>query len=393
MEELNKNNFFIIFDDIFPSIYSSFRYEEYTEYIKYFENVIIFTTGKSLKAVGESRDIKEVIKEFEKKNNIFKGKVFELNDENIKIIKNLKYKVSILTFLTNVRENIKILEKYEIPFMFTLYPGGGFVLNDKNCDIELRKICNSKYFRKVIVTQKNVYKYLLKNKIAKKHQIEFIYGVVTPNEILKESNDLESEKYGVNKNKLDLCFVAHKYTEKGIDKGYDIFISVAKELNKKFKNINYHVIGGFNENDIDVSELGNNISFYGVKDSKWLRNFYNNMDIIISPNRPNMLGKGTFDGFPTGSATEAMIRKVLLLCTDELKLNVKFKNKKELIIIKPNFENVTKIIEKLYKNPAKIKKIAEQGSKKAKDIYSKENQIIPRVKIIKEYLEKEGKNE
>ena len=217
--------------------------------------------------------------------------------------------------------------------------------------------------------------------------------MVTPNEILKESNDLESKKYGVNKDKLDLCFVAHKYTEKGIDKGYDIFISVAKELNKKFKNIDYHVIGGFNENDIDVSELGDNISFYGVKDSKWLRNFYNNMDIIISPNRPNMLGKGTFDGFPTGSATEAMIRKVLLLCTDELKLNVKFKNKKELIIIKPNFENVTKIIEKLYKNPVKIKKIADQGSKKAKEIYSKENQIIPRVKIIKECLEKEGKNE
>lgn len=393
MEGLNKNNFLIIFDDIFPSIYSPFRYEEYTEYIKYFENVIIFTTGKSLKAVGENRDIKEVIKEFEEKNNIFKGKVFELNDGNIKMIKNLKCKVSILTFLTNVRENIEILEKYEIPFIFTLYPGGGFVLNDKNCDLELRKICNSKYFRKVIVTQKNVYKYLLKNKIAKKHQIEFIYGVVTPNEILKESNDLESKKYGVNKDKLDLCFVAHKYTEKGIDKGYDIFISVAKELNKKFKNIDYHVIGGFNENDIDVSELGDNISFYGVKDSKWLRNFYNNMDIIISPNRPNMLGKGTFDGFPTGSATEAMIRKVLLLCTDELKLNVKFKNKKELIIIKPNFENVTKIIEKLYKNPVKIKKIADQGSKKAKEIYSKENQIIPRVKIIKECLEKEGKNE
>ena len=41
MEELNKNNFLIIFDDIFPSIYSPFRYEEYTEYIKYFENVII----------------------------------------------------------------------------------------------------------------------------------------------------------------------------------------------------------------------------------------------------------------------------------------------------------------------------------------------------------------
>ena len=388
MEELNKNNFLIIFDDIFPSIYSPFRYEEYTEYIKYFENVIIFTTGKSLKAVGESRDIKEVIKKFEEKNNIFKGKVFELNDGNIKMIKNLKCKVSILTFLTNVRENIEILEKYEIPFIFTLYPGGGFVLNDKNCDLELRKICNSKYFRKVIVTQKNVYKYLLKNKIAKKHQIEFIYGVVTPNEILKESNDLESKKYGVNKDKLDLCFVAHKYTEKGIDKGYDIFISVAKELNKKFKNIDYHVIGGFNENDIDVSELGDNISFYGVKDSKWLRNFYKKMDIIVSPNRPFKLSKGSFDGFPTGACTEAMINGVALICTDELKLNVKFTNHQDIIIIKPELEELEKEIENLYNNPKCIEKIALEGRKKALEIYSKESQMTPRMKLIRKEAKK-----
>ena len=390
MENANKDNVLIIFDDIFPSVYSPFRYEEYTEYIKYFENVFIFTTGKSLRAVGETRNLKEVIEEFEEKDYRYKGKVFELNDENIKKIKEYKNKISILTFLANVRENFKLLEKYEIPFIFTLYPGGGFVLNDEDCDLELRKICCSKYFKKVIVTQKNVYKYLLKKKIVKKEQIKFIFGVVTPEEILEQENE-ERKNYRVNKDNLDLCFVAHKYTEKGLDKGYDIFIDVAKRLsNKKYKDIYYHVIGGFDKSDIDVSELEGKIKFYGIKDSKWLRNFYNNMDIIVSPNRPFMLGKGTFDGFPTGSATEAMIRGVLLLCTDELKLNVKFKNRKDLIIIKPDINNVAKTIEKIYRNPNKITKIAKQGSKKAKEIYSKESQIVPRCKIIKDLFEKEG---
>lgn len=384
----NEKNTLIIFDDIFPSIYSPFRYEEYIEYLQNLENVYIFTTGKSLKAVNENRSILEVIKEFEENNPRYKGRVFELNEKNKKILEGLKNKIAILTFLANVRENMEIIEKYKIPFVFTLYPGGGLVLNDQNCDLELKRICSSKYFRKVIVTQKNVYKYLIRKKICNKRQIEFIYGVVTPSEILKENNT-NKRYYKYNKDTLDLCFVAHKYTQKGIDKGYDIFIEVAKKLSEKYSNINYHIIGGFDENDIDVSILKNKIKFYGIKDSKWLKDFYANMDIIVSPNRPFKLGKGTFDGFPTGSCTEAMINGVMLLCTDELKLNVKFKNNKDLIIIKPDVNDIRRTIENLYKNPKKITKIAERGKNKAKKIYSKESQIMPRINLIKGIFMKE----
>ena len=113
------------------------------------------------------------------------------------------------------------------------------------------------------------------------------------------------------------------------------------------------------------------------------------MDIIVSPNRPFKLGKGTFDGFPTGSCTEAMINGVMLLCTDELKLNVKFKNNKDLIIIKPDVNDIRRTIENLYKNPKKITKIAERGKNKAKKIYSKESQIMPRINLIKGIFMKE----
>ena len=227
---------------------------------------------------------------------------------------------------------------------------------------------------------------MINNKICNKKQIKFIYGVVTPVEMLNETN-AEKKYYKKNKQTLDICFVAHKYTEKGTDKGYDLFIEAAKKLNKKYSDIFYHVIGGFNKNDIDVKKLKNNIKFYGVRDSKWLKKFYKDIDIIISPNRPFELGEGTFDGFPTGSCTEAMVNGVLLLCTDELKLNIKFKNKKELIIIKPDGNDIFNKIEKLYKKPQKIMKIAENGKKKARKIYSKENQIYPRIELIKKTFE------
>ena len=387
----NKQKTLIIIDDIFPSIYSPFRYEEYIEYMKNLENVYVFTTGKSLEAVNEKRKISEVIAEFEEKNPEFKGKVLELNDENKVMLKKLKNKVAMITFLANVRENIGLLEEFDIPFAFTLYPGGGFVINDDNCESELRKICSSRNFEKVIVTQKNVYKYLINKKICDKSQVEFIYGVVTPSEILN-NNDEEKKYYKKNKNNLDMCFVAHKYTEKGVDKGYDLFINAAKELNKKYSNIHYHVVGGFDKNDIEVEELKNKITFYGIKDSKWLKKFYKSIDIIISPNRPFKLGKGSFDGFPTGSCTEAMINGVLLMWTDELKLNIKFKNKRELLIIKPNVDDIIRKVEKLYKKPTKIIKIAKKGKIKAKKIYSKKYQIIPRINLLKEICDEREKN-
>ena len=45
-------------------------------------------------------------------------------------------------------------------------------------------------------------------------------------------------------------------------------------------------------------------------------------------------------------------------------------------------------VENLYKNPNKIVEIANNGRKKALKVYSKRNQILPRIKAIR----KEAKN-
>lgn len=380
--KLDKQEFsLIILDDVFPSIYSPFRYEEYTKYFLNIKSVYAFSTGLSLHALSEKRKMEEVIEEFYGKFPQLKERVYELNNDNINKIKGIKNKVAIVTFLQNMQNNLEIIEKYKIPFIFTLYPGGGFILNDEESDEKLKKICNSKYFQKVIVTQDIVKNYLLDKNICDKDKIEFIYGIVTPKEIL-DNNIGNKRYYKVNKDTLDICFVAHKYSDKGIDKGYDLFIESAKKL-AKHKNITFHVIGGFDESDIDVTELKDKIKFYGIKPSDWLRNFYKEMDIIISPNRPFILSKGSFDGFPTGSCTEAMVNGVLLICTDELNLNVKFKNRKNLIIIKPTIEDIVREVEMLYSSPNKLTNIAKCGQEKCKKIYSEESQVTPRIKLIK----------
>ena len=302
-------------------------------------------------------------------------------------LREFRNKIAIITFLQNTKKNLEIIEKYQIPFIFTLYPGGGFILNNEESDEKLRSIFKSKYFRKVIVTQKITYDYLIKNKFCKEEEIEFIYGIVTPENIL-QTNIENKVYYKKGKETFDLCFVAHKYCEKGIDKGYDLFIDVAKKMSKKHRNIKFHVVGGFDENDIDITEIKDKIKFYGIQSSEELINLYKNMDVIISPNRPFKLSKGSFDGFPTGSCTEAMINKVVLMCSDELKLNTKFEDGKEIIIIKTETDDIVEKVENLYKNPNKIVEIANNGRKKALKVYSKRNQILPRIKAIR----KEAKN-
>jgi len=386
--KLGKNTVsLVIIDDIFPSIYSPFRYEEYLQYLKKIKSAYILTTGTSLSAVNEKREIKEVIEEFEKKYPKFTGIINELKEESVEELRNIPNKLALITFLGNTYNSLDIIEKYEIPFIFTLYPGGGFSLNNEKSDDKLRKICGSRFFEKVIVTQKNTYNYLIEKQFCTQDQIEFVYGVVTPKEILDTS--IENKKYYKrDKDILDICFVAHKYAKQGKDKGFDLFIESAKKLSKKYKDMRFHVVGGFDENDIDVKEIKDKITFYGIRSSKWLIEFYKKMDIMISPNRPFVLAEGAFDGFPTASCTEAMINGVVLLCTDELNLNIKFEDKQDLIIIKPETKNIVNEVEKLYKNPEKIIEIANISRKKTKKIYSEKNQIKPRIDLINKVAKK-----
>lgn len=398
IKSLVEKKSLIIIDDIFPSALSPFRYEEYLSYLNKFDNVLVLATGKTLPALKEYRSISDVISEFYSKYPEHKNKIIEYKindsyvDERIKeYINKNKNTVAIMTFVQNVIgdnfNNLEFLEKNNIPFVFTLYPGGGFVINNKECDDKLKKIFSSPFFRKVIVTQKLTYDYLISNNMCPEEKIEFIYGIVTPKELLATTKE-KKIYYGYQKNRLDICFVAHKYSPKGIDKGYDLFVESAKILSNKYSNVYFHVVGGFTEEDIDVSSLKDRIYFYGIKDSKWFIEFYKNKDIILSPNRPFILNKGSFDGFPTGSCTDAMLNNVALFCTDELGLNCKFRDRKDVIIIKPDVENIVNSIEYYYKKPEELKTISNNGRKIIIKNYSYKKQIMPRIKILKKIISK-----
>ena len=367
----------LILDSCYPLKFSGFRFIEYNQYLDAFDNSMVLTTGEDLGFfTSETKSMLEIIQDHE---NIFPNHEnrIKIYHPNVRVSAKLAYVV----FLSNTFKFLSFLEKNAIPFVFTLYPGGGFSLNDPISDNKLKQIFQSKYFRKVIVTQLVTRDYLLKHKFCEPSQIEYVYGVVTE-EPQNKNVGLNKQRYGVDKKNLDICFVAQKYSKLGKDKGYDVFIESAKILAKKYEGIFFHVVGGFSESDIDISSIKHKIKFYGTQRLEWFESFYQDKDIIIAANVPFVLGKGFFDGFPVTCAVDAMNAGVAAFCSDELHCNEFYTDGIDMAFIRPYVPFVVEKVEFYYKHPELLKSLAENGKQTTAEVYSYQKQIQPRVAAI-----------
>ncbi|HBS76835.1 MAG TPA: glycosyltransferase [Alphaproteobacteria bacterium] len=263
-------------------------------------------------------------------------------------------------FLAETYTLLPYLNKNKLPFVFVLYPGGGFGLNNASSDAMLRAIFTSPQFRRVIVTQPATRDYLIDNNFCTPNQIEYLFGSYAQ---FSPADVLPKQYYPADKDTIDICFVACKYSPRGIDKGYDLFIDAVRDLIHRHPNVRAHVVGNFNGSDIDVSDIRDKITFHGLLTPDALRKLYTRMDICISPNRPYKLFDGNFDGFPLG--LEAMVFSTVLMTTDELNNNRgSFDDGRELIVIKPDATDIIARVDALIANPQNMYEIGRAGAMK-----------------------------
>ncbi len=372
----------LVFDDYFPDPISGFRWQEYLAYLAEFPSMTIATTGDCRIRYDNDVSFKQLVSNFKRKYPDYTNKLIKYYPEL-----NFNAKVVSVDFLSLTYRFIEHIEKLAVPFVFTLYPGGTFQLGIPVSDDKLKRVFSSPCFRKVIVTQKITYDYLIEHNFCSPDQIEFIFGCVVPqNQLVIENYD--KNFFGFGKDTLDICFVAHRYTEKGVGKGYDVFIEVAHQLCQLHPKIHFHVVGGFDDTVFDVSDIKDRITFYGVQKADWFDEFYRNIDIILSPNIHSIKLNGVFDGFPTTTCIDAGLRNTAIFCTDELHLNDQFFiDREEIVIIPHNAEKITEIIESYYQNPQQLKAISDNGREKILQLYGYEAQISPRVRILKKEID------
>lgn len=295
-----------------------------------------------------------------------------------------RFKLAYSYFLAETYVLLPFYEKNKIPFIFVLYPGGAFGIDNEQSDKMLERICRSKYCKGVIVTQRITKDYLIAKSFCPEEKITYIYGYFSQ----FEKKDVKQKKfYQKDKQTFDVCFVAAKYTEKGVDKGYDLFIETAREICKITDDIMFHVVGGFDESEVDITDIKSRIKFYGYKRPDFLSEFYSEMDIFLSPNRPYKIFPGNFDGFPLG--VDASYCGVALFASDELDMNDHYIDNENIIIVPVNANKIADKIIKAYSNLEDLYELSAKGQTNTQALFDTSYQIDQRIKLFEKYVKVE----
>ena len=366
-----SNERLIIIDDFFPSLATTFRVAEINAILNHFKTAVVYSKCA----------YRQVFAQYAACYPQFAERVRKFHP-----LRCLKGSGAYVIFLNNIFAHIEFLEKARLPFVFELYPGGGFYLNDAESDAHLRRVFGSSMFRKVIVTQNVTRDYLIGRKFCGTNEIEFIFGVVEASDALSEVPG-RRVRYGAGKRFLDICFVANKYMPHGLDKGYDRFIAASRILHARYPEVRFHVVGDFTEEDLEVTDLRDCIIFYGHQFTPFFPEFYSRMDIILSPNAPFMFAPGAFDGFPTGCCIEAALCGVALFISDELSMNEdRLKDGEEVVIIPREPEHIADLLEEYVNDPEQLARLAENGQRAIRNLFAIDVQMTPRLRLLSDLL-------
>jgi hypothetical protein len=368
---LNKQDItsdLIIFDDVFPNPLSDWRYNEFINYLDKYENSFVITNISKTKFKRIDNHTEHFIE-----NNIkYSKRIINFNPYHT-----YNAKLGYCLFYNNLKIAYPFFEKYNIPFVFTLYPGGGFSIYDKRFEQSLERYFASSLFKHVIVNMPHVYNYLINNFNLDNNKITLIYGVPI-NLPMIENNTRRDDK-------VKVLFSSHKYTQHGIDKGFDVFNKVAK-LFENDNRLTFDVIGGFTKEDMVIDT--SNISFINELLDNQLSEKMRCYDIILSLNRSHVLHYGAFDGFPTGSVLHAINSGCLMMSTDDWdnSNSLGLVDGVDFIRVSTSAFEIKERIEKLIQEPSLIKNIAANGKQKLQKLILANTQLIRRESIISSYL-------
>ena len=373
----SKRRRLLIYDDLFPVLASGFRVAEYNAYLEAFPDAKVLTTMAALPFIHDTRSYETLAEEYLGTFPENHGR-FELFDDSKFDAGCFAYTI----FLHNTHRVLPILEAKKIPFAFTLYPGGGFALNDETSDSRLDDILKSPMLRHIIVTQKVTRDYLKSRKFPL-DKTTMIPGGPLHSEILKP---LAKERFPFDKATLDIAFVANRYVPRGVDKGYDVFIEMARIVIEQRDDVRFHIVGPWVPEDVEMGDIADRVTFYGTRATPFFADFYQDIDAIVSPNGASLLRPGGFDGFPTGCCVEAGHCGAAIFCTDPLSNNLILRDGIDFVEITRDPVEVAQQLLAFLDQPQRLYELAENGCRTIIDAYSPQKQLAPRVALLRRLI-------
>lgn len=368
----------VVLDDFFPNLLTGFRVAEYNAYLEAFPRARVLSCLEDFEVHHAA--YAKLYPEHARRVQRFAPELLEGCD------------FAHVNFIENVGRYLSHLSERGIPFVMTLYPGGGFGIDHGPSNVKLSQALPSPLLRGVVTTQPITADYL--REFAQSRQLPMpplheIPGVVVHPMYFDEAEVSHGAYFGEGKITLDVCFVAEKYMPLGVNKGYPEWVAAIHEL-AELPHLRFHVVGSFGAEDIDVRALGDRLQFHGRLETSQLRRFLRGIDVVVSLSRPHSLHPGNFDGFPTGSAVEASLCGAAVIASDVLGQNPGYVDGESMVIVVPLATHLTARMAELLGDPQRIGRIARAGQALTRRLYAPERQIAPRIAVLEQAAQELG---
>lgn len=378
LREAQPGDRLVVLDNYFPNLLTGFRVAEYNAYLAAWPDAIVLST----------------LPEFDEHHAAYAALYpqFAHRVQRFAPEKLAGCGLAYINFIDNVDTFLPHLRKAGLPFVMTLYPGGGFGIGYATSDARLRRALASPLLQGVITTQPITTEYL--GEFARERGLpppstHEIPGVVANPMYFDPAETAHGAYFGEGKEHLDICFVAEKYIARGVNKGYPEFVSAMHAL-RELKRVRIHVVGSFEPGDVDVSALGDQIRFHGRLETSQLRRFFRDMDLSIGLALPNVLHPGNFDGFPLGCSVESSLCGTVVMASDVLGQNPGYVDGESMLIVQPRASDLTARLADLLSSPARIGQVGRAGQAVTRRLYAPQAQIAPRMAVLADCAQRLG---
>ena len=373
----------VVLDDFFPNLLTGFRVAEYNAHLESFKQLEVLSTLGDFWAERERY-----------------SQHYPLLAERVRPYESQWLsgcELAYVNFLNNAAHFLPDLELHGVPFVLTLYPGGGFGLDEPDSDAKLEKVLASPLLKALVATQPVTESYLRRFAVSRGLSLPTIHridGVVVNPQYFEAELTEHDAYFGAGKDMLDICFVAECYMPMAANKGYPAFIEAVCAL-ADLPQLRFHVVGGgYTSDEMDAAGLGGRLQFHGRLETSSLRRFYAGMDLIISASQPGLLHPGNFDGFPTGCCVEAALSGVAVMASDALQQNPGYVDGESMLLLTAAPAGLARQIElgvrAIVAEPGRLAELARAGQARTREFYAPERQIGERQRILRALADQLG---
>ena len=365
----------ILEDDLsagIPFWSSAFRIRTYKAILESFSNARVFSTRS---AAFESSEFAEFLRQWP----VFEGRILPVAldaPQDWPLIQ-----VAYAVFLSNAFAFAHLLEETTTPLILELHPGGGITIGQRATALMLDRITRLRSLRPPIVTHPDIARFLVEKGYLPGDRITYVLGgvLLDPDALAAPRDRI---RYGFGKSTLDLCFILTRSPGNAAG-AVDFLVPLMRRLKQALPRARFHVVGDHRPPDSLAGDAAPRVEYHGPLHGRELRALYGRMDLLVLPPRATTASL-ELDGEESFQVLQAGLEGTPSICTTPTNVNRELERGGGILLVEPSGDRVASTIEDLANHPTSLLDLADRTRSGLCEIYGREHQIEPRLRLLAE---------